>query len=543
MISAHSGAQIREAERPLLDSGMGAVLMSRASYGLASAIVSELRSRGERLYGCSVTVLAGKGNNGGDGLFAAALLARRGMRTTAVLTAAVAHAEALGAFERAGGRVLRLAENNMSEAVHAACSAVVLIDAVLGTGAIGGLRGSAAELVHRISEGRWTGEQRLTRVRPGLVVACDLPSGVDADTGQLHSPVLGADLTVTFGAAKIGLLCDPGAGAAGHVETVKIGIEQGLPTAELRRLETADLAALLPAPSRRAHKYSRGVLGIVAGSAEYPGAGVLACQAALAAGAGMIRYLGPPEVGALVQQSCPEVVLGHPDVAQNHVQAWLVGPGVSGDEQLDRCAAALETDVPVVVDAAALPKLPKDLTPNVVLTPHAGELAAIFTHRGLEISREQVEAGTFEAAQHAAGLFGATVLLKGAATVIATPAGSNFSQSEGTSWLGTAGSGDVLAGILGALLAQLGHNNEQVLEDFAGHGIEASDTWAAIASMAASLHGRAGRIAAGVGVGRSRNSSAGPGRVELHGGAPLHATDIVKAVPEAWRDILNESTL
>ena len=151
MISAYTGTQVREAEKPFLDDtlgpGAGAVLMQRAAYGLANAVIRELRSRGQRLYGSSVTVLAGKGNNGGDGLFAAALLARRGMRTTAVLTAGTAHDAGLAAFRKAGGHAVDLTGDNAAELAALAGSTDVVIDAVLGTGAQGGLRGPAAELV------------------------------------------------------------------------------------------------------------------------------------------------------------------------------------------------------------------------------------------------------------------------------------------------------------------------------------------------------------------------------------------------------------
>src|SRR6478672_4856791 len=151
MISAYTGTQVRAAEGPLLADGLGDVLMQRAAHGLANAVVNELKSRGSRLNGSRVVVLAGKGNNGGDGLFAGAFLAARGMRTTAVLTGDAAHPAGLAAFERAGGRVQRLSEEALPGLSAEAARADVVIDAVLGTGAKGGLRGSAADLVRAIS--------------------------------------------------------------------------------------------------------------------------------------------------------------------------------------------------------------------------------------------------------------------------------------------------------------------------------------------------------------------------------------------------------
>ncbi|QDY90429.1 NAD(P)H-hydrate epimerase [Arthrobacter sp. UKPF54-2] len=502
MISAYTGTQIREVEKQLLaasaDTGMGAVLMQRAAYGLANTVLRELRNRGLRAYGSSVTVLAGKGNNGGDGLYAAALLARRGVRTTAVLTAGDAHPAALAAFRAAGGRDTILGDPNAAELAAAAARTDVLLDAVLGTGAQGGLRGPAAALI-----------EALGRSRPKLVVACDIPSGVDADTGEAPGPVLAADVTVSFGAVKAGLLADPGADFTGRLRIVPIGVEHALGGPALRRLEAADLAALLPHPGRRAHKYSRGVLGVVAGSTRYPGAAVLACRGALAAGAGMVRYLGPPEVADLVRRACPEVVCGT-SVSEAHVQAWLLGPGLDdgAHEQLERVREAAATGLPTVADAGALPALPAALSPQTVLTPHAGELATLLDRYGAGGGRSGVEGATLAAAGQAAGLTGATVLLKGATTLVAAPSGTVFSQAEASPWMATAGSGDVLAGVLGALLAQLGEGTKA----FSARGINGPDRWAAVAAVAASLHGLAGTLASN--------------------GGPLTASDIADALPE-----------
>lgn len=518
MISAYTGTQIRAAEEPFLAAGMGAVLMQRASYGLANVVVHELKSRGRPLYGASVAVLAGKGNNGGDGLFAASFLAARGMRTTAVLTARAAHPEALAAFERAGGRVHLLTDSNASQLAADVARADVVIDAVLGTGASGGLRGPAAALVSGLSE------LRQTSGWAGTVVACDIPSGVAADTGEAHAPILAADLTVTFGAAKVGLLVDPGADHAGRIHVVPIGIGEKLPWPALRRFEALDLARLLPQPGRRSHKYSRGVLGVVAGSADYPGAAVLACRGALAAGAGMVRYLGPPEVADLVRQSCPEVVCSTGSVADAHVQAWLVGSGVGpGDsEQLRRAHAAVESGLPVIADAGALPALPAVLGPQVVLTPHAGELVSLLQRLASASDspdfdpapdRSAVEASTLATARRAAVVTEATVLLKGATTLVVSPFQDFYSQADGTAWLATAGSGDVLAGIIGALLAQLGSD----VGRFREAGIDPDERWAAIAALGASLHGLAGAAASA--------------------GGPLTAGRIADAVPEVWGNV------
>lgn len=510
MISAFTGQQIRDAEQPLLDSGEGAVLMQRAAYGLAQIVAREVKSR-RKLAGASVTVLAGKGNNGGDGLFAAALLARRGMRTTAVLAAAEVHPEALAAFVAAGGRVVQLEASNAEELAVLSAGGDVVIDALLGTGARGGLREASAELVASLQE-----------LGPPLVIACDLPSGVDANSGEVHWPVLDADVTVTFGGIKAGLLADPGEGCAGRVELVPIGIEQSLKrnSPELRRLTASALGALLPSPGRRAQKYSRGVLGVVAGSARFAGAATLCVHAAALSGVGMVRYLGPQSAAQLVLARTPEALWEseHP----GRVQAWLLGSGVDGEEQLQRAseagASALAQELPVVVDAGALSLLPDRCPAHWILTPHAGELAMLLnslpTTGEAKVTRDDVESRTLHYVRQAAEQTGATVLLKGATTLVSSPSGVVFSQSEGTAWMATAGSGDVLAGVLGALLAQ---STELIRNEdgaYAALGLDLEDRWAAAAAVAASVHGRAGVLAS----------------ADLDGG-PITASAIMTAVP------------
>ncbi|MCP1414923.1 NAD(P)H-hydrate epimerase [Paenarthrobacter sp. A20] len=510
MISAFTGQQIRDAEQPLLDSGEGAVLMQRAAYGLAQAVVREVKRR-RRLTGAGVTVLVGKGNNGGDGLFAAAFLAGRGMRATAVLAAAEVHPEALAAFVSSGGRALRLEPGNAEELAVLCAGDDVIIDALLGTGGRGGLRGASAELVASLQE-----------LRPRLVVACDVPSGLDANTGEVHWPVLDADVTVTFGGIKAGLMTDPGEGCCGRIELVRIGIEESLPPedAELRRLTSSELGALLPMPGRRAHKYSRGVLGVVAGSVRFAGAAVLGVHAAALAGAGMVRYLGPQTVAQLVLAQTPEALWESAEAGR--VQAWLLGSGVDGEEQLERAkdtaAAAFAADLPVVVDAGALSLLPERCPPHWILTPHAGELATLLASLPstgeVAVTRDDVESRPLHFVRQAAEQTGATVLLKGATTLVASPSGVVFSQCEGTAWMATAGSGDVLGGVVGALLAQCA---ESITDDdgaYARLGLDVADRWAALAAVAASVHGRAGSAAS----------------AELDGG-PITASAIMAAVP------------
>jgi NAD(P)H-hydrate repair Nnr-like enzyme with NAD(P)H-hydrate dehydratase domain len=229
----------------------------------------------------------------------------------------------------------------------------------------------------------------------------------------------------------------------------------------------------------------------------------------------MVRYLGPPAVADLVHQSCPEVVCSTGAVADNRVQAWLVGSGMGPDDhdQLQRARDAVESGLPVVADAGALPALPELLAPHVVLTPHAGELAALLKRLGGDEDRSAVEAATLAAVQRAAALTGATVLLKGATTLVAAPSGEVFSQADGTPWLATAGSGDVLAGVIGALLAQAGSDAGRFREA----GVDGEMQWAAVTALGAALHGKAGRAASDAG-----------------SGGPIAAGGIAAALPGVW---------
>jgi hydroxyethylthiazole kinase-like uncharacterized protein yjeF len=280
-----------------------------------------------------------------------------------------------------------------------------------------------------------------------------VPSGVAVDTGERDGMHLDADLTVTFGTHKVAHLADPASRACGVVQLVDIGLQ--LPPAPVEALQESDVARLLPRPRPDAHKYTRGVVGVRAGSTAYPGAALLAVAGANTGLAGMVRYVG--SAADTVKQHHPEVV------GAGRVQAWVVGPG-GGDEAERHLGEALADQVPIVVDADALRHVTGPL-PQAVLTPHAGELAAL-----LDVERPAVEAAPLRHARWAAERFGCVVLLKGRHTVIAggpvlrgraSGAGSAPAAPQravrittaGTAWLATAGAGDVLSGVIGALLA------------------------------------------------------------------------------------------
>ncbi|HEY3436618.1 MAG TPA: NAD(P)H-hydrate dehydratase [Actinotalea sp.] len=520
MIHAFSAADVRAAEGPLLaaEAGFAGGLMHRAATALAAAARAELVGLNRRVAGGSVVALVGGGNNGGDALVALALLAGRGVRTTAVLTSPAVHEVGLAWLVAAGGQVLTVVEGApgtrvwAGDALAEAFAADVVLDGLLGIGGRGELRGEAATLVRLLGELRETSVDARGRQvsRVPRVVAVDVPSGVGVDDGTVPGPVLAADRTLTFGAMKAGLLLPPAARLAGDVELVDLGLGPHLAARAagvvVSRLDAADVRAGWPVPDAAAQKYTRGVLGVVAGSRSYPGAAVLAVAGALGTGCGMVRYVGPETVADAVRAAHPEVVAGG-----GRVQAWLVGPGVPPDDadQLDRVrrtlALAAEADLPVVVDAGGLGVLPDRVGPRTVITPHAGELADLLSARGATVERAQVEAEPLRWAQEAHRLTGATVLLKGAVTVVAGD-GVTYSQAEATPWLATAGAGDVLAGVLGALLAAASDS----LTD------TARVAWCAAA--AASVHGRAAR--------------------EANPGGPVTASTVASSVPRVLAGLL-----
>ena len=242
MLHAHTVEQVRTAEAALMARVPQGALMQRAAAGLAVAIVDFLGSA----YGRRVLLLVGSGDNGGDALWAGAMLARRGVQVEAWLLSDQAHAEGRAALQRAGGRVVT-APTRRPE---------VVVDGIVGIGGRGGLRDNAAnalKLLHGVP-----------------VVAVDTPSGVGVDTGEVGGDHVEAALTVTFGTHKVCHLVDPAAQACGAVHLVDIGLE--LPEPELEALQPEDVAALLPRPTAAAQKYTRGVVGVRAGSAQYPGA-------------------------------------------------------------------------------------------------------------------------------------------------------------------------------------------------------------------------------------------------------------------------------
>ncbi|MFJ2202019.1 NAD(P)H-hydrate dehydratase [Streptomyces violaceusniger] len=510
---AYSVETVRAAERELMARLPEGALMQRAAAGLAAACADLLG----RVYGSRVALLVGSGDNGGDALYAGARLARRGAGVTAVLlNPERAHGGGLAALRAAGGRVVtagggaaggsaaadsaasgdaatgggpaaggNAAADGRAEA--AVARADLVIDGIVGIGGKGGLRPDA---------------ERLVRAVRGIAVAVDLPSGVDADTGEVRGSAVRANATITFGAYKPGLLIDPAHTHAGALRLIDIGLDAHLPAdPDVEALQHQDVAALLPRPTPESDKYRRGVVGVVAGSARYPGAAVLAVSGALRGGAGAVRYVGPA-ADDVISRFPETLVHTGPPAKAGRVQSWVVGPGLGdGAAAKHSLDDVLASDVPVLVDADGLHLLPtgSDLRKReaaTVLTPHAGEAAAL-----LGVSREEVESGRLAAVRALSERYGATVLLKGSTTLIAAEHQPVRVNPTGTGWLATAGSGDVLSGLIGSLLAT---------------GLPARDA----ASVGAYLHGLAAR------------------RATTPHGAPIAAYDVSTALTDTWRDVL-----
>ena len=465
------------------------MLMQRASKALAGVCLDLLRGGGSGVRGAHVVALVGSGNNGGDALWALAHLARRGIATAALGDPGRMHAAGAEAARAVGARVIGWDDPAVGALID---SADLVLDGILGIGGAGAIREPAAGVV------------RVVRASGAPVVAVDVPSGVDTDTGHVAGLAVQADVTVCFGVLKPALVVSPARSLAGSVTVVDIGLQARDLEPTAWALSLADL--VVPGPAPDAHKYSRGVVGVTAGSLPYPGAALLAVGGARMSGVGMVAlspgapaadpdtapgpHLAAPNhagdldpVAALVVAAYPDVVLA-PGRA---VDARCIGPGLgTGRDAMDAALRAMAHPAPLVIDASALAVLARQdgraaLAERstagwvTLLTPHAGEFARI----GFDPSD-----GPLVAARHAAQQSGAVIVLKGPGTVVAAP-GATYVDTIGDASLATAGSGDVLAGLIAGMLAGAVRSGE----------VDPA-TAALVAARAVGLHGLAGRLAA-----------------------------------------------
>lgn len=440
----------------------GLQLMENAGARVAAAAARMRHGAGP------VLILAGKGNNGGDGLVAARHLQAEGVP---VVVALVGREEEVAGDARVNldiarrcGLDLRVVADESSLDALRVLRPSLVVDALLGTGVRGAARGITAAAI------------RLVQEYAAPVLAVDVPSGLDADTGRAEGDCVRANRTVTMGCLKPGLVQHSGRTLAGEVEVAPIGWPLAAVAAEGLRLavsERLEVAAWLPRRKPDAHKGTAGHLLVLAGSRGLTGAAALASRAGLRAGAGLVTLALPASLQPLLAARQDEVMTL--PVAETAAQAlseraWTavldflercralaLGPGMGRDREPQALAAraAVEAPVPAVLDADGLQALAGrlDLLQGAkaprVLTPHPGEMAAL-----LGRTVEEVQADRIATAREAARLSGAVVVLKGAPSVVARPDGEARLNPTGNPALGTAGSGDVLTGVIGGLLAQ-----------------------------------------------------------------------------------------
>lgn len=507
--------EMRELDRRTIEEmGVpGIVLMENAGRAVAEVVMEHL----EGVESPVVCILAGRGNNGGDGLVVARHLHQKGVEVEVFLFGQREQVQGdartnLEAALRIGIPITFVTEPASLEAVRLALQrATLAVDALLGTGSQGAPRGLLAEAV------------RLLNKAAVPVIAVDLPTGIDSDTGAVPGEAVEAKTTVTFGCSKVGLHVFPGAAFAGQVKVADIGIPPKVVQALQPRtfLTTPSLVrALLPPRPRDAHKGTFGHALIVAGSTGMTGAAMLAAQAAARSGSGLVTLAIPEPLNPILETALPEILTaplpaveekgyGFAEEAAEAAAGLLVrktavavGPGLGQREATRRFLLRFlpQVTLPLVLDAdglnllASQPEVLQSVPGPVIITPHPGELG-----RWLQRSAAEIQAHRLEAAREAAARWRVVVVLKGAGTIIAHPEGRAFVNPTGNPGMASGGTGDVLTGILAGLLAQ---------------GLPPFE--AAIAGVY--LHGLAGDWAA-----------------LRCGEASLLAGDLLKHLPEAWQ--------
>ncbi|MBN1771738.1 MAG: NAD(P)H-hydrate dehydratase [Deltaproteobacteria bacterium] len=451
----------------------GVVLMENAGRGAAELIRRLVQGlpHGPRSPARRVGLVCGPGNNGGDGFVVARHLANAGIPVRIYLAAPASRVRGDAARNFAVVRAMGLELLDASRPAGLArlrrslAGDAVVVDGLFGTGLDREVAGHPRRLLEAMN------------AAPGLKVALDVPSGLDADTGRPLGACFRADHTVTFGALKVGLALHPGLELAGEVDLIDIGAPAGLMTEigwAAVLLDEALVASLLPARPRDGHKGTFGHLLVVAGSRGKSGAAVLAAQAGVRSGAGLVTLATRGDVRdaveARVRETMVEELLPAPGTPLPHEtldRRWnalargktaaAVGPGCGTDEPaadaLRRIVA--RSNLPLVVDADALaalagrPDLVRRAPAPRILTPHPGELA-----RMLGTTTEEVQTDRLGVALRVAREWKAVVVLKGARTVVAAPDGRAYVNPTGNAGMASGGSGDVLSGIVGGLLAQ-----------------------------------------------------------------------------------------
>jgi hydroxyethylthiazole kinase-like uncharacterized protein yjeF len=521
-MKALTAARMREIDRLTTERyGVPSLeLMENAGRGVADYIAGRHPDLDRR----RVVVLCGKGNNGGDGFVVARYLAARGARPAVYLLASPEEMTGDAAVNLERWRKLGLVNVvNTVEVLEAIgpelAAADIVVDALLGTGLSGPARGLAAQAIDDVN-------RRASRAE---IVAVDIPSGMPSDSFESPGPTIRAHATVTFTAPKIGQLLPPNAERVGRLIVHEIGspreLWEGDESLKLHWLEPGEFRSL---PLRRAANTHKGTYGhalIVAGSYGKSGAAALAGMGGLRSGAGLVTVATPSPILAIVAQSMPELMTEPLDPTekgtvsfrviesgrwrelQEGMTAVAMGPGLTTHPDTVRFvrAAVADCPLPLILDADGLNAFAgaaaelKNRRGPLAVTPHPGEMARL-----VGTSAGQVQAHRLETALEAARAWNAFVVLKGFRTIVAAPDGRAFVNSTGNPGMATGGTGDVLTGMLAGLTAWFGVEN-----------------WGAVLGLGVYLHGLAGDFAA-----------------ERRGEISLVATDLVRALPRAFRHTL-----
>ncbi|HEX6207298.1 MAG TPA: NAD(P)H-hydrate dehydratase [Actinomycetota bacterium] len=453
-------AQMGAADRGAEERGVPVeALMERAGHAVARAAAALLGAP----YGRRVAAVCGKGNNAGDAFVAARLLAAWGAAPAVVAVAGLdelreAAAVNAGRLRDVGVPVLTWGTR---EADRAIARADVLVDGLFGSG----FRG--------LAEGPWAAAIEAMNASPAPVVAADIPSGVEGDTGAVRGPAVRAEVTVTFAAPKVGVVLYPGAELAGRVEVADIGIPADLLESDLALVEPGDVAAILPRRAPDEHKHRSGDVLVVAGSRRMTGAPRLVAEGAARAGAGLVHVAVPEGIFPIVQAGLTEAVFlplpegpegsvaasawGELEKRMDRFDAVAIGPGLTTEGEAPDLVRALvrSSPVPIVADADALNAFAdgseslKDRSSELVITPHAGEFGRLFRVPAADLAEDRVGL-----VRKAAADTGAVTVLKGPRTLVALPGGEVRINPTGSAALATGGTGDVLAGAIAAYLAR-----------------------------------------------------------------------------------------
>ncbi len=473
-MKAVTTSQIRKLDQRTIAAGAPSVeLMERAGAAVAETCARLLRKRAAD----SVLLFAGKGNNGGDAIVAARHLAKAGYHPTLVLLCRreELQGDPLSHFQRLVGsvHVFETPGVKQMQKIAAEVQPMVVVDGLLGTGLTGAVREPYISAINFMNDLRRT------------VVAIDVPSGLDSDTGKVHGVCVRADVTVTMGLPKIGLLQPVAADYVGRIEVADIGFPREFVDeikTDVELISGGDLKSSLPPRRRSAHKGDFGHLLVVAGSEGYTGAPVLCAHAAARSGVGLVTLAVPRTIYPIVAANCPPEIMprpfdGVPDATG--FDAIAIGPGLGQGTETQKMVAELigRSTGPLVLDADALNVLARNLSmlkavrAPVVVTPHPGEMGRLVGK-----SAKEVQANRWEAARRFARKHGVVMVLKGAGTVVTDKSGKLWINSTGNPGMAKGGMGDVLTGMIGAFLAQ---------------GLSPLDA----ARAAVFLHGSAGDIA------------------------------------------------